>query len=622
MPIARVPCTIALLLLGLSTPLRGEDVAAAEALDLLDVVAEETALVTRLRANADYVPGIVSVLRADELAALGARTVGDAIALVPGLQANRDSFGLPLYFARGIPFFDSAGGFKVLVDGLTVSQENSGISGAVLLMALEQVERIEVIRGPGSGIWGDYAFVGLINIISRKDRNQAWFDLGSRELRSVGAAAHAESDEARIALTLSDQQTRGNFSPDVPGPDGSAQGRREVDTSVLTLDAAWREFELTGSAVRRDFGLTTPPPRFPTDESSWVLRGTRRWAFAPGQDLGLWLEAGHHDIRIPAISYDARQWRAGLDLNWQQGVQQWLLRAVFADHAIERAVFVPPGPRPVNFVVDDLNQYLSSLVVQDSIALGRALTLTAGLRHDRHRDIGEHTAPRLALVWQAADGHTLKAQYAEGLRAPTFQYLYDVQERPLAAVEFEVVRTFDLGYVYRRAGRVARATLFHSEFDNLRLPPPPYRRGASARAQGLELEWEQTLNQRLKLLANASFVDPRDRRPSGLVDADSVGYARWVGNLALLGRLPADLAIGLHWNHVGSRDIGPRQADGYDLVNLSLSWEPTERAWALRGRVRNALDQRIAAVYSFVGRLQQPAWDGRLYELQWLYRFD
>src|SRR5689334_11934668 len=70
----------------------------AELKSLLSVLAEETAIATQTKLNADFVPGIVTVLQGDEMEALGARTVGEAIALVPGLQANRDVYGLPLYF--------------------------------------------------------------------------------------------------------------------------------------------------------------------------------------------------------------------------------------------------------------------------------------------------------------------------------------------------------------------------------------------------------------------------------------------------------------------------------------------------------------------------------------------
>src|SRR5688500_1581366 len=75
----------------------GED---AELASLLSVLAEETAIATQTKLNADFVPGIVSVLHGDEMEALGARNVGEAISLVPGLQANRDVYGLPLYFVR------------------------------------------------------------------------------------------------------------------------------------------------------------------------------------------------------------------------------------------------------------------------------------------------------------------------------------------------------------------------------------------------------------------------------------------------------------------------------------------------------------------------------------------
>ena len=598
----------------------------AELASLLSVLAEETAIATQTKLNADFVPGIVSVLHADEMEALGARNVGEAIALVPGLQSNRDVYGLPLYFVRGVPFFDSAGGFKILVDGLTISRENSGVSGSVLTMAIEQVDRIEIIRGPGSGVWGDFAFVGLINIITKRETDNVWVTGGNRGLRSAGAVVNHDGPSLDLSATLSGWQTAGSDSPDAPPPPGFSIPDREVESGIATFDLHYGNFSLAGSGVKREFGRINPPNgrHFPSNETSWALQAKHDWTFGPGRSVAAYAQYLDNDISILAIAYDARLWNAGVDAQWKRGRHSFVLRGSYAVNTIGEARFVPvPMTRPDN-VVTDLDQKITSGVLQDSIDVGRRWTFTAGARYDRQSDIGSTVSPRLAAVWRLTDRHVLKGQYAVGFRAPTFQYLYDNGEVLNPNVEFEEVRTTDLGYIFRGTDTVARVTVFRSEFSNLRIPPPPYRKGANAEADGVEVEWEQSFSQRLKLFTNLSWVDPRDRRPTPAAapGARSVGFAEWVGNVALLARVPGNILLGLHWNHVGERDLGQTTEDGYDHINVTATWRPKRLSrLSVRAGVRNVLDDDVFAVYSFVGNIQRPAYSGRIWTVQTSWKF-
>src|SRR4051794_35179427 len=134
-----------------------------ELTELLSIVQQETAVATKTRLNSDYVPGIVTVLEGDELEALGVRTAGEALGLVPGIQTTRDNRGSELALVRGLDFPFNAGNIQVLVNSIAMARADGGINTSALQIPVEQIERIEVIRGPGSVIYGDFAFMGLIN---------------------------------------------------------------------------------------------------------------------------------------------------------------------------------------------------------------------------------------------------------------------------------------------------------------------------------------------------------------------------------------------------------------------------------------------------------------------------
>ena len=122
--------------------------------DLLSVLGDVSALATKTRLNADYVPGILNVLNGDELVALGARTVWEALELVPSVQIERNNNGGRRVAIRS--FQHSNGNVKLLLNSVAMNNAFAGYSN-ILYIPIEQVERIEVIRGPGSAVHGEWS---------------------------------------------------------------------------------------------------------------------------------------------------------------------------------------------------------------------------------------------------------------------------------------------------------------------------------------------------------------------------------------------------------------------------------------------------------------------------------
>jgi iron complex outermembrane receptor protein len=137
------------------------DSEARELEDLVAILSEETAVATKTRMNSDFVPGVVTVLHGDELEALGVETAWEALSFVPGILAVRDRVGLPSVLVRVCRSVQLRQP-RVLVNGAALARELAGINGTSLYIPIQLVERIEVIRGPGSVVYGDFAFMGLV----------------------------------------------------------------------------------------------------------------------------------------------------------------------------------------------------------------------------------------------------------------------------------------------------------------------------------------------------------------------------------------------------------------------------------------------------------------------------
>lgn len=628
-----------MLVLALFAPAAGaqssptEDEAALEE-ELRSVLEEETEIATRTRQNADYVPGIVSVLHGDEMLAIGARTVLDALSTVPGVEINRDQGGAATLRVRGLDFFFNSGNVKVLVNGLDTSFQVSGQNSVTLLMPLQQVERIEVIRGPGSSVYGDFAFTGLVNVITRQDRNHAWLSGGNGARYAAGASLQHQG-EWTLAGNLA--AYRGDRYDE---PDGTAADERRV---YGELQIARGGFSFKAHALDRDHDrlvVPAPPPdqpaRFEREEQVWALETRYDWTLASETRIGVWGTFSTADYRAPPPAFEGLRYALGGDASWRWGSHRLLAQASWGALTIERAVpgqpprppGAPPSPRPER-VSDHLPSW--SVLVQDEVAIGERLTLTAGLRYDAFDDIDTRATPRLAAVWRLDDRHALKAQYAEGFRTPLVVELYDtgLVNRD---IDYESVRTRELGYIYRDERRVARVNLFDARIPNLIGPGGPVGAGfvndGFVDARGIELEWTEQLLPWLRVGANWSRFDSKDTRtqprlPPGQT-AVGFGTPEALANLMLIATPNRDWTFGLHWNHVDTRQSQTRDFPGYEAVSVSV-----ERRFgglpglALRAGVRNALDDEIRHVLSRPppGLFSELDYSERLWSVELSYDF-
>lgn len=581
----------------------GEDAGEAE---LAALLAEETEIATKSRQNADYVPGIVSVLHGDEAKLLGARTALEALAMVPGIEVNRDERGNGTLRVRGVDFFFNSGNVKVMVDSLAISRETSFQNTGVLLMPIEQVDRIEVIRGPGSGLHGDFAFVGLVNIVTRHDRNQVNAGAGSGGRRSAtwnfaSTAATGTRISGNVSRTWSEQF---DAPGDRPGDEDRRYGNIAVEHGGFSFKAA---------AVLRDYQRfqPAPPPAPPGaiqnllhDEQDLMAEARYRWQHGDESSSSLWFSHQSNRIDRGSFGFDGRRMELGGDHLWQWGKHGMLAQASLSELIIDSGYDRPPPPRPAVVIGDDRRRF-ASFSLQDQFDVGPRLSLTGGLRYDDLEGIDRLWSPRVSALWRMDEHHALKAQYAEGFRSPHFVEMFRGGPLPASGIDFERIETVELAYVYRDERTVFRATAFRSAIDDLIFPrdTPAFSRDFQIHSQGYELEYTRQLNAWLKLSATLSDADTRDQRrtpPTSPVNLEfhSLGEAS-LANLALLGRIGERWDWGLHWNHVGSRAGITTPIPGYDLVNLGLAWQPPGiEGLRLRLGLRNALDETIRHVAS------------------------
>lgn len=624
--------------------------------DLLSVIGDVSALATKTRLNADYVPGILSVLNGDELVALGARTVWEALELVPGVQIDRNNNGGRRVAIRG--FQHSNGNVKLLLNSVAMNNAYAGYSN-ILYIPIEQVERIEVIRGPGSAVHGEYAFAGVINVITRQNENRAYVQAGSGETYGAGAVLSARSPDGDWRLNLNasgwDQQGTGiTAGPDrlytlglselsqAPGRINNAENHQ---LAVLALD--YKKLAVLAQYSHSQGGTffgplnVLPEPNTGADASLTEQSLIQvRQSFDPTPTLsaelkltwsefignwaldvlpsGLSFPLGSRNLYPDGVFIEdyvrIGRREAELDFDWSGwSGHRWQLSLSTAEARIDDAWWAFNGdvetlePLPSvrrysgdqNYLKEGARRSIHSIAVQDQFRLLEPLALTAGLRYDHYSDAGDNLSPRLAAVWILSDEHLIKAQYAEAFFPPTLYQVYGNARnrvRDTFSLDPETVATTELGYIFRRGTSVARATLYQSRVrDLIVLENNRYQNRGRVRLQGGEAEWEQRLSPAWKLTANLSYSDTRDDETG----APLTGATDWLGNLGLLYRPRHDILMSGHWRLVGDRHRStddPRldRLAGYQDVSLTLSWfDVGTLGLTLRAGVDNLLGQQI-----------------------------
>lgn len=442
-------------------------------------------------------PAATSIITATELEAMGAQDIDEALELVPGLHVSHSSFVYaPRYFMRGI-VSDFNPHTLVLINGIPRttlftgdrSERIVGMSG----LPVHMIDRIEIIRGPGSAVYGADAFAGVINVITRKansdDDNQASLAYGSfntgraslRQRHTFGSVhtlfslMYGESDGDNPIITVDNQSMLdalfGTQASYAPGPANLAwenfDARGELQWGNYRLRMSYRESESeTAHGINESLDPTTRyPNRHATVDMTWSdpqrwqdwdIEGQISYAiggfrnptytrqYPPGAFGGLFpdgllqkpeLSEENARIQLTALytGINNHRIRMGTGFYWGD---------IFKTTDSVNYVLIPnnpiPQPVPLHSVSDTNEVFLpenqrttSHVFLQDEWLLGNHWELTTGIRHDNYSDVGDTINPRVALVWTPQPTFTTKLLYGEAFRPPAFSELY-ARNNPIA----------------------------------------------------------------------------------------------------------------------------------------------------------------------------------------------
>ncbi len=385
--------------------------------------------VSRLPQRLDETPGSVTILDRRTIRMTGARDVADLLRLVPGFQvSNSFESNAPQGSYHG-NWGDFANHVQVMVDGRSVYSLNlQGSTGPGLqTVAIEDIERIEVLRGSNSAAYGARAFLGTINIITRDTLDtqgvQAHAAYGSNGIQDTLVRLGWGDDTARYRLGVDRRADNG-----LSGASGPNQVSRVNFRSDLRLGAADQlELRAGQSVIESGVGFADQEgnlPRTRSLETSFLQLDWRR-NLGPDQDLALQLshtsERGTDKFThgTPLVSgllvdFGGRAINDNLSLQhiFRSGPD---VRVVWGGELRREGIVSRPVFNTDAELVTDFSRVFGNVEWR----LHRDWVLNAGGMLEHNSLSGDHVSPRLMLNWHFAEGQTLRYGESQAYRPPS-----------------------------------------------------------------------------------------------------------------------------------------------------------------------------------------------------------
>jgi len=586
---------------------------------------------TRVPTPALEVASSITVITADDIAARQERTISDVLKDVPGLNVVQTGGpgGVTSVFIRGT----NSNHTKVLIDGIDVS-DPSNSTGAFdfgqLLTA--DLERVEVLRGPQSGLYGSDAIGGVINIITRAGSGpmklEAGLEAGSFETFNQAARLTGSQDAFHYSVNVT--HFHAGATPVTPLdllPPGEARNDDYDDNLTLSTKLGYDitpNFDLGLVARYTDIHLHTtgedyPPPDYTGVPAAEQTTAATNESFARltahgvcfdgllDQTFGLaysHLRTSTVEPQTPAALNTGERRKA----DWQGNFRLAHTETLVTGAEYERDAIEQPIAASV---------HIASGYAELQSQLGSHWFSALNLRYDDNSRFGGKTTWRLAPAWVNAGSDTkLKASIGTGFKAPTLSELY--QDFPVFLfyanpdLKPESSTGWDAGFEQGLAHGVVRfgVTYYYNRISNLitTVPDPLVPGGTTygnigrATTDGIEsfIAWQALKELTLRL--DYTFTEATDdvldqqllRRPKN----KGTLLAQWQATSAWLLSLDV-LAVGT-WVD-GNRDFSvPRlDAPGYTTVNVATSYELNAHL-ALFARIANLLDRHYENPVGFL----------------------
>jgi outer membrane receptor for ferrienterochelin and colicins len=612
--------------------------------------------------RASDAPSSVTVITADEIQKYGYRTLADILESVRGFYITSDR----LYSYVGVRGFGRLGDWNsrtlLLVDGHRVNNnvDGNGMLGTEFPVDVDLIERVEIIRGPSSSLYGAQAFSAVINVITRKPSQQKGVELsfvpasfGTYQGRASYAGQYRGVD-ILLSGTFYNSQGPTLFFPqfDTAATNYGITSNTDYENSqhVIAI-VSFHGFTLQGLYSERDKGM--PSTFFGTlfnDPSTQDIRNQQyvdlSYQHSISEKWDLTVRTSYDQSRLqglqaystglpdPSTTVDTYSTRGGW---WNSEAN--LSGTVLEKHKVTVGTEITDNLRQDQgsytaignvFVPFPGNSVIWALYAQDEFAITHKLTLSAGLRYDHYSDFGATTNPRLGLIYHLFHPTTLKLLYGTAFRAPVpFErtpdfgpfYESDPGLKPETIRSVEGVVEQGLGQHFTLSGSVFRNWIDHLislETDST-TGLSVYQNGDRAVTTGVEVELDGHLSSGLQGRASYSFADVT----VPVIDGPLGNSPQHLGKLNLSYPIVQQrLFASVDAQYTSSvQTLAANTVSGFSVFNFTMLGRALGKHLDLSGSVYNVFNKK----YFDPGRPEDPEdsiqQDGRNFRIKLTARF-
>lgn len=615
---------------------------------------EKVTIATRHAIPVNKAPSIVTVLTGEEIKNLGYRTFVEILRTIPGFEIRKEpGTGVEEPIARGV---EGANKVKVMLNGHTVNTTTTGSAfGRFDDFPIENIKKLEIIRGPGSAMYGENAFLAVINIITldaadidgvRISSGFGSFDTYEENMVfgkkfgkvEISGMAHYRQTSGFDGTVESDFQTMlddifGSTASLAPGSVHDQRQEYDLNLKVCYEDLWFQgwysnknrdpfiggglslntESNIENNYVFGEIGyrktfeeIVTVKPRIYYDqfESDSKFESFPENTVSPPYtypDGMIYVVKGIERIAGTEIPLDVKLFDGNI---FTVGVDYRLVNQS-NNHFLSNFDPITGAPLPgIQSFSDeypflpDITRRIFSVYLQDAYDVTDTLNITLGVRHDQYNDFGDATSPRVGLTWSFIENASLKLLYGEAFRAPSFYEMFqiDIGNKDL---DPERIRTYELGLSYQYNKYVTSSiNYFYNDIKDLisinrtAPPPAPHIYENLTNAHVQGVEVETRVD-----ISKGNYVFMNYTFKN---QEDSNGH-----ELPLVAKHTGNFGVNVHyWKYIntnlstfvsGTRsriDTDTRNdSPAYALVNLSFLGKEFFRTMEVQGTVFNVLDK-------------------------------
>ncbi|MEH6542415.1 MAG: TonB-dependent receptor [Porticoccaceae bacterium] len=609
-------------------------------------------------------PASVSIVTAEEIKRYGYRNFGDILRAQRGFYVTNDRN----YSYVGVRGFGQPGDYNtrilLLIDGVRANENVYDSFGADsdFLVDIDLIDRVEIVRGPGSSLYGTSAFFAVINVTTKNGRDydgaELAVDFGDQGTSSQRATwgKHLASG-LDVLMSVSNYKSRGDDNlyyqefDDPLSNNGHYKNNDDEDAANVLVKLAYQG--LSFNLVYQDRTKEIPTSSYGTVFNSPVSETTdeilevnlgyttyldsgAEWATTLG--YGAYEYWGDYmydysddgDLSYLVVNKDKTEsewWTLSSQLSGLIGDSQRVIAGIDVRDNVKQ----DQSNFDEDVYLDDKrSSEVYGLYIQDEIEITDKVTLNLGVRYDKYDTFGDNFSPRVAVIYNPQPQTAIKLLYGEAFRAPNAYELYyhdgGFTTKPAVGLEPETIESVELAVEHYMGRTLLSASVYYNEITDLiayRLDPVDdllfFGNLDQIATCGFELGLESHLENGLRYALNYAYQDNEDDTTGKILNNSPRNMLK--ANF-LMPLFQERIVGGLELQYMGARNSvqGP-EADAHVLTNLTISGDTQIPGLSLSGSIHNLLDEEYDDPGSAEHTQALLEQDGRTFLVRASYQF-